>query len=214
MAGVSNPAPRRSPDNQAEVQVISISLPAEIRAMLEAADPDVRVFILPPYQRDGRSFYGPDDVDAVRLARGAGLNAAFLHKAKDREYLHEYSAGWVVDFAVAFAAHLAAEDVVGMLNYIIARARKAVREGLHAGPVEKVPLRITVASYQREAGGEMTLNGLEIEGSEAAAVEALRTLIEPDTRADRPPHPVSDNTPHSALESPSKKATHSRKGAE
>jgi hypothetical protein len=69
MAGVSNPVPR-STDNQAEVQVISISLPADVRAMLEAADPNVRVLILPPYQRDGRSFYGPDDVDAVRLARG------------------------------------------------------------------------------------------------------------------------------------------------
>jgi hypothetical protein len=212
MAGVSNPVPRRSSDNQAEVQVISISLPADVRAMLEAADPDVRVLILPPYQRDGRSFYGPDDVDAVRLARGAGLNAAFLHKAEDRQYLHEYSAGWAVNFAIAFAAHLAAEDVAGMLNYVIARARKAVHEGLHAGPVEKVPLMITVGNYHRETDGAMTLKGLEIEGPAAAAVEALRALVETDTRADGPPQPVSDNTPRDTLKSPSKKAINSRKG--
>ena len=213
MAGVSNPIPRRSTDNQTEVQVISISLPADVRAMLEAADPDVQVLILPPYQRDGRSFYGPDDVDAVRLARSAGLNGAFLHKAEDREYLHEYSAGWAVDFAIAFAAHLAAEDVAGMLNYVIARARKAVNEGLHAGPVEKVPLKITVGTYHRETDGAMTLEGLEIEGSAAAAVEALRTLVETDKRVDGSPQPVSDSTPRGALESPSRKAIHSRKGA-
>lgn len=217
MTGVGNPAPQSGTDTETEVQLISISMPGDIRAMLEAADPDVRahdLLILPPYQRDGRSFYGADDVDAVRLARSAGLNAAFLHKAEDREYLHEYSAGWAVEFAIAFAAHAAAEDVVGMVNYVIARARMAVQKGLHTGPVENVPLRISVANYHREADGTMTLKGLKIEGSAAGAAEALRTLVDSNKQTGGLPQPVSADTSPGILESPSKKPARNRQGAE
>jgi hypothetical protein len=137
------------------------------------------LIILPPYQRSDGDFYGPDDVYAIRLARDAGLNATYLHEANDRGYLHEYSAGWAAEFAIAFSANVASVDFVGITNYIIARARQAVRRGLHVGPAEKVPVRITVTKYHRESTGELTLNGLKIEGPADAAAEALRILVDP-----------------------------------
>jgi hypothetical protein len=200
MTRADSTASRGSAEGPTDVELISIDLPADVRSMLQAADPDIPVLILPPHQRDGRSYYGPDDVDAVRLARKVGLNAAFLHKAEDREYLHEYSAGWAVDFAVAFAAQIAAEDVVGIINYIIARAHKAVHDGLHIGPAEKVPLDITVTSYRREPDGTLVLKGVRIKGSEAGAIQAIRTLVNSSMQADESAEPVASDKAQDALE--------------
>ena len=166
--------------------MIATDLPDDVAAMLEATGPALRahdLLVLPPYRRDDHSLYGPDDVKAVRLARSAGLNAAFLHKAEDREYLHEYSAGWAVEFAIALGAHVTAINVIAVVNYVIARAREAVDEGLHAGPAEDVPLRMTLAHFHREADGATTPKGLKIEGPTAAAAAVLRALIDSDMQA-------------------------------
>jgi len=169
-------------DAQAGASVISISIPGDVHAKLETANSSLLahdLIILPPHDRSGASFYGPDDVYAVRLARGVGIDAAYLDEARNRDYLHEYSAGWAVEFAIAFSANVASADFVGITNYVMARAHQAVRKGLHIGPAEKVPVRITVASYHREPTGEVNLKGLKIEGSAAATAEALRILVDP-----------------------------------
>ena len=202
MAVVGGPESEYGVAARAEVQVSTTSLSDAVEAMLQAAGPGLRdhdLLVLPPYQRDGYSLYGSADVDAVRLARKAGLDAAFLHGAEAREYLHEYSAGWAVEFAIALSAHVAAINLISLGSYVIARARKAVDEGLHAGPVEDVPIRITVAYFHRDADGSETLKDLRIEGPTAAAAEMLSTLVRSDFQ-EALSRSVSDETHHDGRE--------------
>jgi hypothetical protein len=176
-----------------EVQVTEAVLYDDVEAMLRTMGSSLHgydLLILPPYQRGGQSLYGPDDVDAVRLARSAGLNAAFLHGAQDREYLHEYSAGWVVEFAIAASAHVTAINLTAMAKYFMARARKAVDEGLHEGPAEQVTLRVKIARFRRDADGAVTLKRLNIEGPASAASAALHTLLSPDLKSKEIAQPV------------------------
>jgi len=93
-------------DARPAAQVTSATLSRDVEVELRTAASGIgnlNMVVLPPHERGGRSMYGPGDVDAVRLAREAGVNAAFLYKAANREYLHEYSAGWAIEFAIALA---------------------------------------------------------------------------------------------------------------
>jgi hypothetical protein len=165
-----------------EAEVTEAVLFDDIEAILQTMGPSLHghdLLVLPPYRRGGQSLYGPDDVNAVRLARGVGLNAAFLHNAEDREYLHEYSAGWVVEFAIATSANVTAIGLAATAKYIMARARKAVDEGLHKGPAEQVTLRVKFARFRRGSDGSMNLKGLDIEGPAPAVISALHTLLNP-----------------------------------
>jgi hypothetical protein len=188
---------------QAAARVTEADLYDDVEAVLRTRGPSLdsyELLVLPPYQRGGQSLYGPDDVDAVRLARSAGLNAAFLHDAQDREYLHEYSAGWAVEFAIAASAHVAAINVTAMAKYFMARARKAVDEGVHQGPAEQVPLRVSLARYQRDADGALNFKGLKIEGPAAAASTALHTLLGAPLESRDPPQPELGKTGQAELE--------------
>jgi hypothetical protein len=194
-----------------DVQVTEAVLDDDVEAMLWTMGPSLRgyeLLVLPPYQRGGRSLYGPDDVDAVRLARSAGLNAAFLYGAQDREYLHEYSAGWVVEFAIAASAHVTAINLTAMAKYFIARARKAVDEGLHKGPVEQVTLRVNVARFRRDADGAVTLKRLKIEGPATAACAALHTLLSPDLEPEDIAQSIATDNGQSELEASSQTDIH------
>lgn len=173
---------------QSRTQVTEIRLYGDVESMLNAMGPslgDHDILVLPPYQREGRSLYGRADMEAVRLARKVGLNAAFLHGAEERQYLHEYSAGWLVEFAVVLGANISSVSVVALVNYFMARARKAVDEGLHPGPVEDTPTRVSLARFHRDASGEVTLKGLKIEGPAGHSAEALRALLSPHSETEK-----------------------------
>lgn len=182
----------------ADVQVTDAALCDDVEAMLWTMGPSLggyELLILPPYQRGGQSIYGPDDVDAVRLARSAGLNAAFLQGAQNREYLHEYSAGWVVEFAIAAAAHVTVDSLTAMAKYLMARAQKAVDEGLHEGPTEQVTLRVRITRFRRDADGAITLKSLNIEGPATAASETLHILLSSGPKSEEPAKPAeTDNS--------------------
>lgn len=193
---------------QLDVQVTETSLYVDVETMLQAVGPslgDHDILVLPPYQRDGRSLYGHADVDAVRLARKVGLNAAFLYGAEERRYLHEYSAGWLVAFAVALGANVSSVGLAALANYFMARARKAVDEGLHSGPVENVPIQVRVARFHRGADGEVTLKGLRIEGPAAPATETLRTLLRPDLQTGKETRSLQAGQLDDGLESSSRR---------
>ena len=166
-------------DARPAAQLTPTSLSGDVEAALRTAASaigNLDMLVLPPYERGGRSMYGPDDVGAVRLAREAGTNAAFLQKAADREYLHEFSAGWVIEFAIALGANVAAAGIAGAVTYVKLRARDAVRQGLHPGPDEEVPVRMTVARIRRTTDGE-TSTAFRVEGPAEAVADALRTLL-------------------------------------
>jgi hypothetical protein len=183
-------------DVRPHAQVTEAVLFDDIEAMLQTMGPSLHgydLLVLPPYRRGGQSLYGPDDVDAVRLARGAGLNAAFLHDAQDREYVHEYSAGWVVEFAVATSANVTAIGLAATAKYFMARARKAVDEGLHEGPAEQVTLRVKFARFRRGVDGSITLKGLNIEGPASAVASALHMLLDSYPELEDPKHEGSSS---------------------
>ena len=143
-------------DGPLHAEVNSVALPDQVTQRLRKVRIDAapyEMYVLPPYQRDGCTLYGSDDLVAVRLARGVGLRAAFLDSAEDREYLQEYSAGYLVQFAVAFAANVATLPVTPLVDYIKARVRYIIDRGLHSGPEENVPISVTVAQYRRGADG-------------------------------------------------------------
>lgn len=188
-----------------EAQVTEAALFDDVEAMLQAMGPSLHghdLLVLPPYRRGDQSLYGPDDVDAVRLARGVGLNAAFLHDAQDREYLHEYSAGWVVEFAIATSANVTAIGLAATAKYFMARAKRAVDEGLHEGPAEQVTLRVKFARFRRGVDGTITLKGLNIEGPAPAVASALHMLLDSNPEPDGPKHEVSPGN-KVGLEAPS-----------
>jgi len=202
---------------RAEAQVTEAVLDDDVEAMLWTMGPSLQgyeLLVLPPYQRGGKSLYGPDDVDAVRLARSAGLNAAFLHGGPDREYVHEYSAGWVVEFAIASSAHITAINLTAMAKYFMARARKAVDEGLHDGPVEQVTLRVKFARFRRDADGAVTLKRLNIEGPAAAVTAALHTLLSSDLKPEDIAQSVATDNSHAELEASSQADIHNSQDAE
>jgi hypothetical protein len=187
-----------------EAEVTEAVLFDDVEAILQTMGPSLHghdLLVLPPYRRGGQSLYGPDDVDAVRLAHGAGLNAAFLHNAQDREYLHEYSAGWVVEFAIATSANVTAIGLAATAKYFMARARKAVDEGLHKGPAEQVTLRVKSARFWRGDDGSITIKGLNIEGPAPAVISALHTLLDPKNEVSSSKQ-VELEAPSSILEPP------------
>lgn len=89
--------------------IAAVTLADDVEARLRAFGPglgDHDMLVLPPYQRNHESLYDLDDADAIRLAREAGITAAFLHQSQDRRYLQEYSAGAaLINFAIALGAN-------------------------------------------------------------------------------------------------------------
>jgi hypothetical protein len=73
---------------------------------------------------------------------------------------------------------------VPLSNYIVARVRHVIRRGLHSGPEDAVPIRLTLAQYRRDADGGVVIGGLKIEGTESATIAALRELVSSDRAAD------------------------------
>jgi hypothetical protein len=165
-----------------ETSIAETTLASDVEARLRALGPrlgDHDMLVLPPYQRSGVSLYDLDDVEAIRLARDAGLDAAFLDGPEDRRYLQEYSAGAVINFAIAFGANITSQGLAPLVNYVIARAKQAVARGLHSGPVEEVPVSLEIASFSRTSDGTFNLTGLKLHGPPPVVAEALRGLLDP-----------------------------------
>ena len=78
---------------------------------------------------------------------------------------------------------MAAAGITGAAAYVLVRARDAVHHGLHPGPDEAVPVRMTVAQVRRDKDGRVTLKGLRIEGPAGAVSDTLRTLLGAESSA-------------------------------
>jgi hypothetical protein len=72
-------------------------------------------------------YIGFDEVD-VTVLRRAGINIDFL--ADEPQVVHEFSRAVWIDFAIATAANIHADTVIGIARYLIARVRQARQVGL------------------------------------------------------------------------------------
>ena len=181
--------------------VVTATLASDVEIRLRALGPDLGdhdMLILPPYQRDGESLYDLADTDALRLARKAGMDADFLHQSQDRRYLQEYSAGTVINFAIALGANITSQGLTPVINYVVARIQQAIDRGLHSGPVEAVPVSLEIASYSKSPEGAIKLEGLKANGLLTDITRTLRVLVSPESSAlettrDGEPEPPPEN---------------------
>lgn len=140
---------------------------------------DLSVIILPTEVRSGKAHYLPADTEARKVAKSVGLNAQFLYDAESRNYLHEYSADWVLTLAIAIGQDISVDLVTGLGQYILARARNAVRRGSYNGDEARVPLTITIQQVVHNERGGIELNGLFFEGEAQAVVDSISEVLAP-----------------------------------
>jgi hypothetical protein len=135
------------------------------------------MLILPTQVRNGKAYYLPVDTEARRIAKSVGVNARFLYDGTSRSYLHEYSAGWILDLAVAIGQNISADLILGVGKYVLARAQNMVLRGVYGGEAERLPLKVTIQRAAQNERGEMELDGLSFEGEAGAVVDAIREVF-------------------------------------
>jgi hypothetical protein len=155
-------------------------VPRDVEERLRAVGPGLLgrdALILPTQSRNGETYYLADDVDALRTARAAGLDASYLVGPDERRYLNEFGAGWGLEMALAVAQNLAANGVGAVIAYVWARARLAIRMGRHPGPESDVPVRLRIARLEYDGQGGVKVEGLKIDGSVDGATAQLKTIL-------------------------------------
>nr|WP_157554617.1 hypothetical protein [Herbidospora sakaeratensis] len=159
-----------------------VDLPSDVALQLRNIGPDLRghqVLLLPTESRGGATYYKPDEMDAGRIARQVSLDASYLHEGQERRYLHEYSAGWVLDFAMAVGQNISADSLIAIGRYILARARVSTSKGVTNGPPEAVPTRVTIGHIRASSDGTVELDNLSFEGSADGVAKAIREVFSP-----------------------------------
>lgn len=147
----------------------TVELAPDVRTDLLACWPDlasIDLVVLPTQTRDGRTYYDPEELDAVIAAQLEGERTEFLHAGKDRRFLQENAAGWELQAAIAVAENLTADLVVAICAYLWHRVRTAKAHGLVDGPETVVPVVVTVAKVKRDdTTGDLSATAFRVEGS-------------------------------------------------
>lgn len=156
-----------------------MSLPQDIQDELRVKGPHfgLDALILPVQARNGKTYYLADDVEAIRAARTAGLEAEYMISQEERRYLNEFATGWELEMALAVAQNLAANGIGAVIAYVWARARLAIQRGHHPGPETEVPVRLTIAQLEYDQQGSIKIKGIEIDGSAEGATALLGTIL-------------------------------------
>ena len=171
---------------ETEANCTKAPLPADVNSRLLGIDgslPGKNILILPTRSRNGVTHYLADDVNALKMAASVGLDVAYLIPSDERTYLEEYSADWALELGLAVIQSITVEMATGIGSYLLARAKQAVAAGLHRGPATEVPVRLSLARYERDQQGRVCIENLKIEGgtkSVAAIVQELAKSIESD----------------------------------
>jgi porphobilinogen deaminase len=157
-------------DREADIaQPNTLELAPDVLSDLLARWPDLvsnEVVVLPTQTRDGRTYYDPEELDAVIAAKSAAERTEFLHAGENRRFLQENAAGWELQAAIAIAENLTADVVVAICAYLWHRIRTAKVHGLVDGPETAVPVKVTVARVKRdEATGDLSATAFQVEGS-------------------------------------------------
>lgn len=153
------------------------------KRLLAGALPDV--LVLPSAHRNGVAVYSELDVDAVKIARIAGVEAEFLDGPDEMRFLGEYSASVIVGIAIAVAESLTADGVKAVAKYVWSQLMTLHRRGL-VESVEQAAVLITVQRIEIK-GPQRTISieGLTIQGKGAGAVSDLVRAIGSPTMADQ-----------------------------
>lgn len=159
--------------------VRSVSLPHDVQDRLRAKGPEFGrdALILPVQTRNGTTYYLADDVEAMRAARTAGLEAEYLVTQEERRYLNEFATGWELEMALAVAQNLAANGIGTVIGYVWARVRLAIQRGRHPGPETEVPVRLRIAQLEYAEQGSVKIKGLEIDGSAEGTTALLGRIL-------------------------------------
>jgi hypothetical protein len=158
-------------------------LPHDVEERLRALGPGlagVSALILPTQTRSGRTYYLADDVEAVRAARTAGLQAGYLDSSEERRYLNEFAAGWELEMALAVAQNLTTNGIGAVIAYVWERVRLAIQRGRHPGPEVQLPVRLTIAQLEYDG---VKVKGLKIVGAAEGATRLLNTVLGGPTAA-------------------------------
>ncbi|GII32300.1 hypothetical protein [Planotetraspora mira] len=167
---------------EANVTKHDADLSQDVSRRLEDLGPDLaghQVLLLPTEMREGVTYYKPEEVNSGRMARQVFLDAAYLDAGQDRRFLHEYSAGWVLDFALAVGQNLSADGLIAIGRYILARAGYAISNKRHDGPLEAVPTRVTIGRVDRKSDGTVVVRNVCFEGHSEGVSMAVKEFLQP-----------------------------------
>lgn len=133
------------------------------------------VLVLPSAVRDGAAYYSEFDIDAVKNAADAGVDAEFLDPAENRRYFSEYSAGVLLALMISVMQDLTVDGLKVVGSFFLAQIRRAVTVGLIKDSDEP-DLRIDVASI-RLRPDEVQVDNLHVEARGEQAIAALLPLL-------------------------------------
>lgn len=161
------------------VTVTSVDLPPLTAGLVSQAAAsglgNHEIAVLPRHLRDGHLYFDDEDIESIKLARSIQLEARQVGN-EGREYLHEYSAGWVCDVAIAIGENLAADSILLLARLVWLKARSAVSRGLAPGPTSSVPLRLQASRIVVNAEGSDT-RSVAIEGPAGDVLRALAPTL-------------------------------------
>lgn len=133
-----------------DAAITSTPLLEDIRLRLNDLGPssDGNDVVIPPAQpRDGLSYYVADDLETVKLARKAGLNADYLSSPMNGTISANGLPDGFSNRHWRSLGNLTTAAIIAAPAYIRYRARAAVQGGNHPGSESQVPiqLRVTLA---------------------------------------------------------------------
>ncbi|UUZ45155.2 hypothetical protein LP422_02390 [Janibacter limosus] len=129
--------------------------------------PDITV--LPSQRREGEDFYSESDSQALKVPHDAMTKIGFLDGEGDRRFLAEYSADVAMQLALAWSAELGSAGLLGLVKYVIQRARAA---GLAGTLSDGAALEINVARITK-SGDDIEIEGLQITAREDEVAKFL-----------------------------------------
>jgi hypothetical protein len=161
------------------------SLDQETRRRLRdraAAGPLPQVLVLPSQIRAGIGYYSELDLEAVKVLRVAGVEAAFLDSGRDRRFLGEYSADGMVQFALAVAQQLTVDGVAAVGRYLLGQLQSLHSRGLiHAPEATRVHVAVEQVEVRTQTS-LVTVKGLQFEAVGRRAVsQVVRGLVDAQT---------------------------------
>lgn len=161
------------------------SVPEDTLRRLNArasAGPLPQVLVLPSKLRNGNARYSETDLEAVKIARAAGVEAEFLDEPDERRFLGEYSAGVVVAFAIAVAEQLTVDGVIAVAKHIRAQVSSLQTRGLIS---DSAPPTLRISAQQvriRTLSAEVDIRELNVEAEgELAITRLVKALTDQET---------------------------------